>query len=143
MKQTFRVLVLLVVVPSTYYFIFWVPFSLIPVPPGLRWINSTVALLCAIAVGWYVWSKTGLAPDKLISSVLYGAIVLGGVGFFAGFLGPIIFTPDANQGPLLGIFITGPLGFLLGGIGGFFYWLIRGRKTGTNSSPPQDPETRI
>ncbi|ESY71163.1 hypothetical protein X742_01675 [Mesorhizobium sp. LNHC232B00] len=32
----------------------------------------------------------------------------------AGFVGPIIFTPDANQGPLLGIFITGPLGLVVG-----------------------------
>src|SRR4030042_6446605 len=142
MKQTFRVLFLLVVVPSIYYFIFWVLFSLIPLP-GQGWIASIFALLCAIVVGRYVWSKTGLAPGKLISSVLYGAIVLGGIGFLAGFLGPIIFTPNANQGPLLGIFITGPLGFLLGGIGGFFYWLIRGRNNGMNSSPPQDPETRI
>jgi hypothetical protein len=42
-----------------------------------------------------------------------------------GFLGPIIFTPEANQGPLLGIFITGPLGFLLGGVAGFVYWAKR------------------
>lgn len=44
------------------------------------------------------------------------AFVIGVVCFSAGFLGPIIFAPDANQGPLLGILITGPLGFL-GGIG--------------------------
>ena len=35
--------------------------------------------------------------------------------------GPMVFAPDANQGPLLGIFITGPLGTLLGAIGGFVY----------------------
>ena len=39
------------------------------------------------------------------------------------------FTPDANQGPLLGIFITGPLGFILGGIGGLVYRLVKSRKT--------------
>lgn len=44
------------------------------------------------------------------------ALLVGGIGFAAGFFGPIIFAPDANQGPLLGIFITGPLGFL-GGLG--------------------------
>jgi len=36
------------------------------------------------------------------------------VGFAAGFLGPIILNPDANQGPLVGIFITGPGGAFLG-----------------------------
>ena len=43
-----------------------------------------------------------------------GALILGGVGFLSGFLGPIALSPDANQGPLLGIFITGPGGALLG-----------------------------
>ena len=45
-----------------------------------------------------------------------------------GFLGPIIFTPEANQGPLLGIFITGPLGFLVGGVVGFVYWSMVERR---------------
>jgi hypothetical protein len=42
------------------------------------------------------------------------ALIIGGIGFAAGFFGPMIFKPEANQGPMLGIFITGPLGFLLG-----------------------------
>src|SRR5207244_2882804 len=41
-------------------------------------------------------------------------LVLGGVGFLSGFLGPITLNPEANQGPLLGIFITGPLGAVFG-----------------------------
>jgi hypothetical protein len=47
-----------------------------------------------------------------------GAVVLGGIGFLLGFVGPMILTPDANQGPMLGIFITGPAGAVLGAIGG-------------------------
>jgi hypothetical protein len=50
--------------------------------------------------------------------VITTAAVVGGIAFAAGFFGPIVFTPEANQGPLLGVFITGPLGFVLGmGIG--------------------------
>jgi hypothetical protein len=41
-------------------------------------------------------------------------LILGGVGFAAGFLGPIIVNPDANQGPLVGIFIAAPGGAFLG-----------------------------
>jgi len=41
-------------------------------------------------------------------------LILGGVGFAAGFFGPIVFVPEANQGPLVGIFLTGPGGFFLG-----------------------------
>lgn len=40
--------------------------------------------------------------------------VLGIVGFVCGFVGPIVLAPEANQGPMLGIFITGPGGALLG-----------------------------
>lgn len=39
---------------------------------------------------------------------------LGGAGFAAGFFGPLIFVPEANQGPLVGILISGPLGVVLG-----------------------------
>lgn len=42
-------------------------------------------------------------------------VVLGAVGLCTGFYAPIVLNPDANQGPLFGIFITGPAGFL-GGI---------------------------
>src|SRR5262245_61729183 len=44
------------------------------------------------------------------------AAVIGGVAFAAGFAGPIILRPDLPQGPLLGIFITGPLGVVAGAI---------------------------
>ena len=42
------------------------------------------------------------------------SFVLGAISFSIGFLGPMILAPGANQGPLLGIFITGPLGALIG-----------------------------
>jgi len=41
-------------------------------------------------------------------------VILGATGFAAGFLGPMIFSPDANQGPMVGIFISGPAGAVLG-----------------------------
>src|SRR3954463_11072611 len=60
-----------------------------------------------------------LPPTKSLPMLLW-FLVLGGVGFVAGFFGPIILVPEANQGPLLGIFISGPggavLGLVLGGI---------------------------
>ncbi len=127
MRLVFRLLAMLVVVPATYYFVYWVPFSFAPFLEQ-RWIPSIISLLCAIGVGWYVWKRLGSTSGEWISSTLSGAIVLGAIGFCAGFFGPIIFTPGANQGPLLGIFITGPLGFILGGVGGFIYWLAKRRR---------------
>jgi hypothetical protein len=47
-------------------------------------------------------------------SIMACVVALGGAGFVAGFFGPIALNPDANQGPLVGIFVTGPLGVLAG-----------------------------
>ena len=58
---------------------------------------------------------------RIVGSVFKGALIVGGIGFCAGFFGPMVLAPDANQGPLLGIFITGPLGAVLGAIGGFVH----------------------
>jgi len=42
------------------------------------------------------------------------ATVLGIVGFVCGFIGPMVFSSNADQGPMIGIFITGPGGALVG-----------------------------
>jgi hypothetical protein len=50
-------------------------------------------------------------------AIKYGFIV-GAVGFSLGFFGPMLFDPTSGNGPLLGIFITGPLGTLIGAAAG-------------------------
>lgn len=54
------------------------------------------------------------------------ALFVGGICFLAGFLGPMIVKPGANQGPLLGILITGPIGLGLG----FVWGLLRASRRG-------------
>ena len=65
-------------------------------------------------------SKWGLGSTAALWSV-----VLGGLGFACGFVGPIAFHPEANQGPLLGIFITGPVGLVGGAILGVIAYSLR------------------
>lgn len=124
MRLAIRLLVLLIVAPLTYFLIGRAALLLVSADRE-HWIANIVSLICALGAGWYVWSRTGHGPTKIVSRIFYGGLILGGIGFIAGFIGPLIFSPGASQGPLLGIFITGPLGFLLGGIGGFAYWWIR------------------
>jgi hypothetical protein len=57
--------------------------------------------------------------DAFMMIILRTAAIVGVITFLLGFVGPIIFS-TSNLGPLLGIFITGPLGFLLGGVIGFW-----------------------
>jgi hypothetical protein len=37
----------------------------------------------------------------------------------------MIFAPQANQGPMLGLFITGPAGVVIGAIAGAWYAMRR------------------
>ena len=62
------------------------------------------------AVGWWCFTMT---------------CIVGGISFLAGFVGPILLTPDSPQGPMLGIFITGPLGAIAGAVLGVVIGLTR------------------
>ena len=45
------------------------------------------------------------------------ALAVGAVAFTLGYVGPLLVS-SSNLGPLLGIFVTGPLGFLAGALAG-------------------------
>ena len=107
---------------AVYFFSFWVVFAQI-VPESMMWIALSAAFLTAAAAAFWVWRKAGAAQHHIFQTTLYWAVVAGALGFCGGFFGPLIFTPEANQGPLLGIFITGPLGFVGGGVVGLVYAL--------------------
>ena len=51
---------------------------------------------------------------NLRTSPGFWALSMGAAGGIAGFLGPIFLNPEANQGPLLGLFVTGPGGAIAG-----------------------------
>lgn len=75
--------------------------------------------LLFVALPWlilYYAIRRGPIPNRFHKgeTVLGAALAVGGIGFVLGFFGPILLAPDANQGPLLGIFYTGPGGVLLG-----------------------------
>jgi hypothetical protein len=50
------------------------------------------------------------------TSIALWTLTVGLAGFLAGFVGPMLVMPDANQGPLVGIFFSGPLGLILGAV---------------------------
>ena len=59
-------------------------------------------------------------------SAIGWAVAVGAVGFSLGFFGPMMLDPTSGNGPLLGIFITGPGGF----VAGLLYGLWRNRSRG-------------
>jgi len=66
-------------------------------------------------------TKAEPTPSRRILKTAY---VVGGISFAAGYFGPIFFS-DSNLGPLLGIFVTGPLGFLFGALMGVVWSIIK------------------
>lgn len=76
-----------------------------------------ILLLVAVLVRYGAF---GGRTEALFRETTRAALLLGGIGFALGFFGPMIFAPGANQGPLLGIFVTGPGGFVLGIFVGIF-----------------------
>ncbi len=95
-------------------------------PDALAWLQPLVALGFAIWAAHRVWRQLGDIPATgMPVFVGMGALALGGLGFAAGFSGPMFLAPEANQGPLLGIFITGPLGAVLGAFAGWIGWRKR------------------
>ncbi len=85
-------------------------------------VSSAISFTISILAAYLVWRATSRSGIAQLGAALIGALLGGGIGFLGGFFGPIYFAPDANQGPLLGIFITGPLGFLIGGLLGAAWW---------------------
>jgi hypothetical protein len=128
MKNAMRVVLTFFAFIASYFFIFWVPFAFIPGARNIAWLPQMVSLIAAIGISVFLWKKTGSMSTGLASSILIGGIIVGSIGFIGGFIGPMIFYPEANQGPLLGIFITGPIGFVIGLIGGGLYWWVLGSK---------------
>jgi hypothetical protein len=109
---------------------FWFCLSLLPSRhPYTEWrISQGVAILCGLAAAICVWMIIAAASSEFVRCATLGALITGGIAFLAGFIGPIIFTPGSNQGPLLAFLFTGPLGVVTGAVGGALYNSMRSRR---------------
>ena len=88
--------------------IFWVPITL---------LIFTLSGLC----WWFALRGHQTESQARIWKSWRAARLLGGIGLVGGVVGPALIWPGSNQGPLLGILITGPLGFILGAVGGLLF----------------------
>jgi hypothetical protein len=131
MNTAVQLIVSLITLVVTFFF-FWVAFSFVLPPGPFRSLRPLGSLACAILIAQYVSRRTGASSGGLVKCMCLSGFVTGVIGFSAGFFGPIIFTPESNQGPLLGIFITGPLSFVAGAIGGAIYWSVTEKRRRDN-----------
>lgn len=135
MKLLFRIVAAFLVAVSVYYFVFWIGAALIAdsLPDSMATIVPiVVAGAAAVLATRLVWKQTR-DPQGFVNLMVMGGLLAGTVGFCGGFFGPMIFSPESNQGPLLGLLITGPLGAVLGIIGGAIYWFVKAKRSPTLS----------
>ena len=89
--------------PRNDGWIFWVPIT--------SWLLA-MGLLC-----WWSALKAHRADSRArIRASWHAAWRVGGVALALGFIGPLVLNPTASLGPLVGILLTGPLGFVLGAL---------------------------
>ena len=83
--------------------------------------STFIALPFAYFTGRATWrSLSGNEMSAWFYS-LSGALLIGAIGFTIGFIGPMLVAAGGNQGPMLGLFITGPIGTIVGAIAGLIY----------------------
>ncbi|OSZ70817.1 hypothetical protein CAP39_07650 [Sphingomonas sp. IBVSS1] len=76
------------------------------------WVGSAAAAGLAAVT----WLGSG-SRHPIVRGAVLGAGWCGLIGFLGGYIGPMLFD-GGNLGPLLGIFITGPGGVLVGALCG-------------------------
>ena len=131
MNPVIRSLTAALVAAAACWYIYWVPVAIaLELSVGRfrgMWIIRVLGSLAAAAgVAQYTWWHSSWVPQGLLTCMAVSGVIIGGLGFAAGWFGPMIFDPG-SQGPVIAI-VTGPLGFLVGSIGGAFYWAWRGKR---------------
>jgi Na+/proline symporter len=77
-------------------------------------VFGACTLLFVALCGWFALRGHRPASRARMKLAMLSGFVVGGIAFAIGFFGPLVWAPSANQGPLLGIFVTGPIGFVIG-----------------------------
>lgn len=95
--------------------------TMLTITTGSSAFSMALSFTCAAMAAWFTWKLVSAKRTNRFVAIISGALILGGLFFTVGFLGPMVFAKDTNQGPLIGIFIAAPLGVIMGAIGGYMY----------------------
>lgn len=123
-----RVLITLGVFLAVYV-LFWLAATLVA-PDGRSAIVLLTPYVAAIIAAVLFWRAR---PAPAGRHLVAGAALGFSAGFLAGFFGPMILAPEANQGPLIGILFTGPAGLA---VGIAIAWWKSGRKRASRVGQP-------
>ena len=83
------------------------------------------ASILALFLVWFALRGHRPATRNAIRTGCLAGTVTGALGLAVGVLGPILLSPDSPQGPLLGIFVTGPVGAMIGTLVGTLVGVVQ------------------
>ena len=90
------------------------------------WVPPALLLITLAALCWWFALRGGRAESRAaIGATWKGGVWVGVPSFALGFIGPVLIWPGGNLGPLLGILLTGPLGFVCGALGALGFRKLR------------------
>jgi len=81
--------------------------------------------LLSAGVAIQVWIRCKDVGNSKTAYLITGGLFLDALGFVVGFFGPMLIDRNATAGPLPGICITGPVGFIVGLVAGGLLWKKR------------------
>ncbi len=123
MQKVFRILAVIGTYVSIHFFAFWFAGALLfPANNSAVLLISVIVAAVSSGLVWRFWPKSKDTVDNhnqvsepnFKSRIVFCSILAGSIGFAGGFFGPMLLSPKSNQGPLLGILFTGPIGVLSG-----------------------------
>jgi hypothetical protein len=82
--------------------------------PLIYFLPTIAVLIGGAIIGAALVYGSGGREASDFSRIFFWGAAIGAPSFVAGFLGPLYIGPESPQGPLFGIFMSGPAGALVG-----------------------------
>jgi hypothetical protein len=90
-------------------------------------LTDTVSLMATLPLGalvtWWCWRATEGKTLGVVGWMVVTSLIIGAMSFSITLGAVLVFIPEANQGPMLALFIAAPGGVIVGAIVGFVIWL--------------------
>ena len=121
-----RLVILIVGIPGIFLLAHWIS-KFVPPMWNFVWMANYISLIFTMIVAWPSWTTSQLFVTNagLVITSFAFAIVGGFVGLTLGSHGHHFYIFGEFQGNGLGIFVTTPIGFILGWLVGFTYWELK------------------
>lgn len=95
----------------------------------ILFIVDLVIAFIAVACLWMALRIHVPKSQKRMKYAALGGCIVGFVALIGGFIWPTILIPLANDASEVALLYAGPLGFVVGAVGGYIYALFRGQES--------------